>query len=335
MRTVQAYSNIARLSNLTEVSVYAKLFASIYQGTLRGRSDSLLVFTNLLAHMDSVGHVDIHPRAIAEEVGLTLDAVRAALDELEAPDPESRSPDEDGRRIVRLDEHRAWGWRVVNGAKYRAIRNEEDRREQNRLAQERWRNKSRPASASVSRDKPRSAQVEVEVEVEVDTEEEANTEFNSPPGVPGVATEPPQAPARPRRAVATRPKAAPAPTAAVWDAYSAAYQTRYGAPPVRNARVNGQLAQLVARLGAEEAPHVAAHYVGHNGAYYVRSMHDTAALLRDAEKLRTEWATGRRVTQTAATQVDRTQTNYDSFAPLIAEARAREAAEARARGEAA
>jgi len=329
--------------------VYAKLFSSIYQGTLRGRSDSLLVFTNLLAHADQFGHVDIHPRAIAEEVGLRLDAVQAALDELEAPDSESRSPDEDGRRIVRLDGHRAWGWRIVNYTKYRSIRNEEDRREQNRRAQARWRARNNPPpstctaladqeSADVSPHQPPSAehqQKKPRQPKKAHTEAEAEAEFNSPPGVPGVATEPPQATARPRRAVATRPKSAPAPTAAVWEAYSAAYHTRYGAPPVRNARVNGQLAQLVARLGAEEAPHVAAHYVGHNGAYYVRSMHDTAALLRDAEKLRTEWATGRRVTQTAATQVDRTQTNYDSFAPLLAEARAREAAEARARGEAA
>lgn len=139
--------------------MYAKLFTSIYQGTLRGDSHGLLVFTNLIAHADSAGHVDIHPRAIADEVGLTLEQVRAALLKLEAPDGESRSPELEGRRIVRLNEHRDWGWLVVNFLKYRAIRDEEDRREQNRLAQQRWRERQKGGItvsevSTVSRDKP-------------------------------------------------------------------------------------------------------------------------------------------------------------------------------------
>lgn len=149
--------------------MYAKLFTSIYQGTLRGNSHGLLVFTNLLAHCDKDGIADIHPRAIAEEVGLPIDHVRAALDVLESPDDESRSPEEQGRRIIRMDEHRAWGWRVVNYAKYRAIRSEEDRREQNREAQARWREKhkqSKPASADGETDKPIQKQMERQKEEE-------------------------------------------------------------------------------------------------------------------------------------------------------------------------
>lgn len=145
--------------------MYAKLFTSIYQGTLRGNSHGLLVFTNLLAHCDREGIADIHPRAIAEEVGLPIDAVRSALEVLESPDDESRSPEEQGRRIIRMDEHRAWGWRVVNYAKYRAIRSEDDRREQNREAQARWREKnkqSKPASAEGETDKPMQKQRQIQ-----------------------------------------------------------------------------------------------------------------------------------------------------------------------------
>ena len=152
-----AYNKRARL---TGVRVYAKLFTSIYQGTLRGNSHGLLVFTNLLAHCDKHGDVDMHPRAIAEEVGLTVEQVRAALLILESPDDESRSPEEQGRRIVRKDGHRDWGWNVVNYLKYRAIRDEDDRREQNRVAQERWRNRHKEESAGVSQGKPASAAVE-------------------------------------------------------------------------------------------------------------------------------------------------------------------------------
>lgn len=162
-----ADNNIARL---TGVYVYAKLFTSIYQGTLRGNSHGLLVFTNLLAHADMAGRVDIHPRAIAEEVGLTVDEVKATLLVLESPDDESRSPEEQGRRIVRLDEHRAWGWLIVNYVKYRSIRNEDDRREQNRRSQAAWRAKQKDKIqsvsevSSVSHDKPPSAHTEAEAE---------------------------------------------------------------------------------------------------------------------------------------------------------------------------
>lgn len=135
--------------------MYVKLFASLYQGTLRGRSDEILVFTNLLAHADQYGIVDKHFKAIAEETGLPRERVETAIENLEAPDPESRSPELNGCRIARLDDHRVWGWKIVNYGKYRTIRNEEDRREQNRLAQQRYR---------VSHGKPRSAQAEAEAD---------------------------------------------------------------------------------------------------------------------------------------------------------------------------
>lgn len=142
--------------------MYCKLFASLYQGTLRGHSHEILVFTNLLATCDKEGVVDKHYRAIAEEVGLTVEEVKASILILESPDPESRSHELDGARLVRMDEHRDWGWRVVNYLKYRAIREEDDRREQNRLSQKRFREKrdsnqskqSKPTSATVSPGNP-------------------------------------------------------------------------------------------------------------------------------------------------------------------------------------
>lgn len=115
---------------------------------------------------------------------------------------------------------------------------------------------------------------------------------------------------------------ADAPTAGslVWGAYSPSYESRYGTKPVRNAKVNKLLQMLVERLGAEEAPHVAAFYVGHQNRLYVSAGHAVDLLLRDAEKLRMEWATNRQGTQAQAAQADKTQTNFNAFAPLIAAA---------------
>lgn len=119
-----------------------------------------------------------------------------------------------------------------------------------------------------------------------------------PPAQPPAA--PPPAPKPPK------PKAPkdPGPTVETWEAYSAAYTARYRVAPVRNATVNGQLSQLVARLGAEEAPKVAAFYVsveGNNG-FYARAKHPVPLLLRDAEALRTSWATGERGVATAPSE---------------------------------
>ena len=110
------------------------------------------------------------------------------------------------------------------------------------------------------------------------------------------------------------------PNSETWDAYCQAYAQRYRVEPKRNATVNAQVAQVVKRLGAEEAPHVAAWYVLHNNAYYVSRGHSVAALLSDCEKLRTEWATGNRITATKARQLDKTQANGDVWGKLIAEA---------------
>ena len=98
---------------------------------------------------------------------------------------------------------------------------------------------------------------------------------------------------KPKAARKRKPADTPAPTAAVWDAYSAAYAQRYGVAPVRNASVNGKLAQFVAKLPAEEAPEVASYFLAHTGNLYLAAMHPVDLLLRDAEKLRTEWLTKR------------------------------------------
>lgn len=108
-----------------------------------------------------------------------------------------------------------------------------------------------------------------------------------------------------------------------WDAYKQAYSARYGVDPVRNARVNAQVRDLVKRIGHEEAPDVAAFFVRHNDNFLVRRCHEFGLLLSQAEAMRTQWATGRRVTATQAQQADRTQANRSAAEEAIAMRRAR------------
>ncbi|HZX51516.1 MAG TPA: hypothetical protein VFE95_05810 [Pseudomonas sp.] len=100
--------------------------------------------------------------------------------------------------------------------------------------------------------------------------------------------------------------------AATWQAYAAAYFDRYSVEPVRNAKVNAQIGQLVSRLGAEEAPHVAAYFVSINDQFYLRSLHDFGLLVSKAEAIRTQWATGRQMNGRTARQLEDTQANVNA-----------------------
>jgi hypothetical protein len=148
--------------------LYAKIFTSIFDGSMRGHSDLLLVFVNILCHADKDGVVDRTCRAIADETGLSLRRVEAAIVSLESPDEQSRSRNEDGRRLERIDPARTWGWKIVNYLHYRDLRSELDRREQNREAQKRHRQHKSADVSKRQHKSAQSAQVEVKVDAEVD-----------------------------------------------------------------------------------------------------------------------------------------------------------------------
>lgn len=117
------------------------------------------------------------------------------------------------------------------------------------------------------------------------------------------------------------PGAAP-PTAPVWSAYSEAYRERYGVVPIRNARINGQLAQLVQRVGKDMAPLVAAYYLTSNRQFYVARGHQVGPMLSDAEQLAAEVNGAQRTTATQARNADRHQAQGDVFRRLLARAEA-------------
>lgn len=121
------------------------------------------------------------------------------------------------------------------------------------------------------------------------------------------------APEKPKPPAAA--KAASPLNASIWSSYSAAYFDKYGTEPVRNAKVNSQVAQLGQRLG-EDAPHVAGWFLTHKNGWYAQKMHSVDCLLSDAEKLRTEWATGTQMTQARARAVDKSTGSGNAFLRL-------------------
>lgn len=114
--------------------MYAKVFAQIYDGTLctKGPWQAMVTFQQMLILADQEGNVDMTASAISRRTTIPLDIINLGIQELLLPDAESRTPTEEGRRIVPLSESRSWGWHIVNYKHYRALKREEDRRDYHR-----------------------------------------------------------------------------------------------------------------------------------------------------------------------------------------------------------
>lgn len=127
--------------------MYGKLFSQMYDGTLatKGPWQALVTFQQLVILADQDGIVDMTPEAIVRRTTVPLKIIQEGLRHLQEPDPESRTPDEEGRRITLLSESRGWGWRIVNHGHYRKLRNGEERREYHRKY---YRDKRKPQRAS-------------------------------------------------------------------------------------------------------------------------------------------------------------------------------------------
>ncbi len=122
--------------------MYGKFFASAFSGSMLGAGpDVFAVWGYVIAHTVK-GTLELNPKLLAVVIGMPEERVDVAIKVLCAPDPNSRSQEESGRRLVHED---AFQYRVVNHGKYRGIRNEDDRREYNKLAKRRQRERDNAA----------------------------------------------------------------------------------------------------------------------------------------------------------------------------------------------
>lgn len=131
---------------------YTKLFSSITASTVWGEPyPTRIVWVAMLAMADAQGNVYGAIPGLARHANVTLTEVEDALRSFLAPDPYSRTRDHDGRRIEEVD----GGWRLINHAKYSAVRGESERREYKRQWDRENRSKQSDSHPTIS-DKPDS-----------------------------------------------------------------------------------------------------------------------------------------------------------------------------------
>ena len=146
---------------------YSKLHASVVNSSLWGQPDPVrILFITLLAICDKDGVVYGSRSGLQRIAFINPDEADDAWETLLSPDPDSsdklRAPENEGRRIKEVP----GGFHLLNFGYYRGLRNDDDRREQNRAAQERFKRKAlatsacdKPDNATVSHGKPDKATV--------------------------------------------------------------------------------------------------------------------------------------------------------------------------------
>jgi hypothetical protein len=97
---------------------YTPIFDSVFQGSLCGKWPDIGIWALMLAMQDKNGEIDAHPTYISTVTGCPVGEVEECIARFCQPDPSSRTPDQDGRRLIPIP-GRGFGWTVVNHRKYR------------------------------------------------------------------------------------------------------------------------------------------------------------------------------------------------------------------------
>lgn len=104
---------------------FTKLFSSIVDSTIwREDAETKVVWVTLLAKADRNGVVSMSLPGLADASRVSLAKCKDALRLFLEPDEYSRTKDFDGRRIMETD----GGWILLNYAKYRKVRDQDEAR---------------------------------------------------------------------------------------------------------------------------------------------------------------------------------------------------------------
>jgi hypothetical protein len=136
----------------------------MWDGSLYGQLEASAVLMACVTLCNAQGILDMTPEAISGRTGWPVEFVKKGIVDLEQPDPRSRTPDDDGRRLAKLDDHRDWGWLIVNYEKYRTLADPDTIKDQNKKRAQKYRDRRHAASRCVTPGNGQSRQAEGEAE---------------------------------------------------------------------------------------------------------------------------------------------------------------------------
>lgn len=109
--------------------MYGKLFVQMYDSSIVEDPEARYTLMDMVVLADQNGVVDMTHEAIARRTNRPIELIRETISRLESPDHRSRNPVEKGARLKRLDDHRDWGWMIVNHEHFRRLVSSEQKRE--------------------------------------------------------------------------------------------------------------------------------------------------------------------------------------------------------------
>lgn len=125
--------------------MYGKSFSSKYSGSMVGKGFAIFaiwdyVIANMKPDKEIGAQLELNPILLAATFGEKQELIEKAIRALCAPDPDSRTKTEQGRRLVKMGQ---FCYRVVNGKKYMEIRTQEELQSANRERQAIFRAKNK------------------------------------------------------------------------------------------------------------------------------------------------------------------------------------------------
>lgn len=119
---------------------YIKLFSSLVTSTIWMEDDKTrIVWITMLAVADKNGEIQASIPGLARIAGVPVPDVEVAIQKFLAPDEHSRTPDDEGRRIEKID----GGWSLLNHAKYRLMASKDESKTSNAERQRRHRERQK------------------------------------------------------------------------------------------------------------------------------------------------------------------------------------------------
>jgi hypothetical protein len=159
------------------MSGYGRHFRSMYTGSMVGMgTDVFAVWGYVIAHVRD-GVVELNPRLLAGIFGSTREAMVKALSDLCAPDPESRNPDQEGRRLIH---EQAYMYRVVSAEKYLELMRSMNAKDSNAERQAKYR-ANHPVTPSNGPVTPRNAPSREVTQSESESESESEGDGDREP----------------------------------------------------------------------------------------------------------------------------------------------------------
>lgn len=167
---------------------YTKLFNSIITSTIWSEDDQTrIVWITMLAIADKNGEVQGSIPGLARIAGVPVEACRAAITKFLSPDIDSRTKDDEGRRIDVID----GGWHLLNHGKYRDLASDADRAEKAAIRQARHREKVKrnnqdnpelvtDSNALVTPESHQIPQADTNTDTNTDTKADRKTKLNKP-----------------------------------------------------------------------------------------------------------------------------------------------------------